>query len=129
MMFDDRTHSRPLQPLQEHANDGVKVGMSSWKYPGRCGQVYDAARYNSRGKFSEGKFERECLSEYADIFPTVCVDAGYCEFTSPQHVASLCQQVPQSFRLGFKVRYDHAESLVLGRDVELLRFWLAGEGF
>jgi hypothetical protein len=29
-----------------------------------------------RGKVAKTRFERECLSEYAEVFKTVCVDAA-----------------------------------------------------
>lgn len=92
-------HSK-LAPLAEQR---VCIGTSSWKYPGWCGQLYDEQRYLTRGKFSEAKFERECLAEYAQIFPTVCVDAGYYRFPSEKWLESLCLAVPPSFRFSFKV--------------------------
>ena len=52
-------------------DQGIYVGTSSWKYPGWCGQIYDDQRYLTRSKFSKKKFEKNCLTEYAEIFPTV----------------------------------------------------------
>jgi uncharacterized protein YecE (DUF72 family) len=89
--------------LAELAKQGVFVGTSSWKYPGWCGLVYDEQRYITRGKFSEAKFNRACLAEYAETFHTVCVDAGYYQFPTGKHIAELCQQVPEGFRFAFKV--------------------------
>jgi hypothetical protein len=54
----------------------VFVGTSSWKYPGWLGQLYEEERYLTRGKLSESRFNRTCLAEYAEVFPTVCVDAA-----------------------------------------------------
>jgi hypothetical protein len=62
----------------ELAAKGVFIGTSSWKYPGWRGMSYDESKYLTRGKFSESKFERERLAEYAQTFKTVCVDAAYC---------------------------------------------------
>ena len=59
--------------VKEAAKTNVFIGTSSWKYSGWCGQIYDEQKYLTRGKFSEAKFERECLSEYAETFSTVCV--------------------------------------------------------
>jgi len=56
---------------------GVYIGMSSWKYTGWCGTIYDRSRYEYRGKLAETRFKRDCLREYAEVFKTVCVDAGY----------------------------------------------------
>ncbi|MCE9519710.1 MAG: DUF72 domain-containing protein [Verrucomicrobia bacterium] len=103
MMFDERTHAKMHEPLAALASQGVFIGTSSWKYPGWLGQVYDDSRYLTRGKFSEAKFERECLVEYADTFPTVCVDAGYYKFPTDKYLYRLCADVPSSFRFGFKV--------------------------
>ncbi len=56
---------------------GVFVGTSSWKYAGWLNQLYTPARYAYRGKVATTRFERACLSEYAEVFKTVCVDAAY----------------------------------------------------
>jgi hypothetical protein len=67
------------------AAQGVFVGTSSWKYPGWRGQLYDEAKYIWRGKFSEARFDRLCLAEYAQVFKTVCVDAAYYTFPTPPY--------------------------------------------
>lgn len=89
--------------LKELASQGVFLGTSSWKYPGWCGQIYDEQRYLTRQKFSEAKFERECLSEYAQTFRSVCVDAAYYKFPTEKYLGDLCAQVPAGFRFSFKV--------------------------
>ena len=38
--------------------------------------LYDLARYECRSKFAEIRFKRDCLEEYAEVFMTVCLDAG-----------------------------------------------------
>jgi len=97
----------PVTALREAlaalAERNVYVGTSSWKYPGWTGQLYDEQRYLYRGKFAESRFERDCLEEYAQVFRTVCVDAGYYKFPSPEYIAGLCAQVPDGFRFCFKV--------------------------
>lgn len=85
------------------AASGVFVGTSSWKYPGWRGQLYDSARYAWRGKFSNARFEKNCLAEYAEVFKTVCVDAAYYAFPSVQSLEGLAAQVPPDFQFGFKV--------------------------
>jgi len=85
------------------AQQGVFLGTSSWKYPGWLGQIYDPARYVFRGKFSQSRFERLCLAEYAEVFSTVCVDAAYYTFPSSRQLGELAAQVPASFRFSFKV--------------------------
>jgi uncharacterized protein YecE (DUF72 family) len=79
------------------------IGTSSWKYEGWLGQIYDEQRYLTRGKLSTRRFETECLEEYAKIFPSVCVDAGYYRFPSEKYLGNLCAQVPDGFRLCYKV--------------------------
>ena len=85
------------------AGRNILVGTSSWKYPGWRGLLYDSDRYNFRGKFAISRFERECLEEYARVFKTVCVDAGYYQFPTPSFLAKICAQVPDDFRFSFKV--------------------------
>jgi uncharacterized protein YecE (DUF72 family) len=73
MEFDrDRLKAR----LSDLAAQNIFIGTSSWKYSGWRGIIYDEQRYVYRGKFAESRFEKNCLSEYAEVFKTVCVDAG-----------------------------------------------------
>ena len=92
--------------IQTLARQGVLIGTSSWKYPGWLGQLYDPGRYQTRGRFSNAKFEAGCLTEYAETFGTVCVDAGYYAFPSEKYLSGLVEQVPPHFRFGFKVTED-----------------------
>jgi uncharacterized protein YecE (DUF72 family) len=85
------------------AEAGVFVGTSSWKYPGWNGLLYDEARYVYRGKFANTRFERNCLSEYAEVFKAVCVDAAYYTFPTVKYLEGLAAQVPDDFRFAFKV--------------------------
>lgn len=85
------------------ARQGLFLGTSSWKYPGWIGSIYTADRYLYRGKLAESRFERDCLAEYAEVFPTVCVDAAYYKFPDPRSLATLMGQVPDGFRFTFKV--------------------------
>lgn len=101
MAFPSRELSRAAQTLAHGSH--VCLGTSSWKYEGWIGQIYDEQRYLNRGKFSIKRFEAECLGEYAEIFPAVCVDAGYYRFPSEKYLANLCAQVPEGFRLCYKV--------------------------
>lgn len=92
--------------LRRLAADGVFLGTSSWKYPGWLGSVYDEQRYLWRGKVSESRFDDNCLAEYAQLFPTVCVDAAYYRFPEPEGLRKLAAQVPDGFRFTFKVTDD-----------------------
>jgi uncharacterized protein YecE (DUF72 family) len=99
--------ARELQPqISALAAHGLFVGTSSWKYLGWCGSIYDEERYLTRSKFSEAKFERECLSEYGETFRSVCVDAGYYRFPTEQYLSGLAAQVSGGFEFAFKVTED-----------------------
>jgi len=89
--------------LENLAIQGVFVGTSSWKYPGWCGTLYDRARYEFKGKFAQTRFNRHCLSEYAEVFKTVCVDAAYYNFPSQQYLQTMVNQTPEDFQFAFKV--------------------------
>lgn len=89
--------------VQTLAEANVYIGTSSWKYPGWLGLLYDEQRYVYRGRFSDKRFRNDCLEEYAQVFRTVCVDAGYYTFPSPQYVDGLCAKVPDGFKFSFKV--------------------------
>lgn len=106
------------QQLGQLAAQGIYIGTSSWKYAGWCGLIYDEQRYLTRQKFSGAKFERECLTEYAKTFHTVCVDAGYYQFPSETYIGGLCGQVPEGFKFGFKV----TDEITLKRFPNLPRF-------
>src|SRR6266480_2718560 len=87
----------------ELADNGVFVGASSWKYEGWFGQLYTPARYEYRGKVAKTRFQRDCLSEYAEVFKTVCVEAAYYDFPRREYLEGLADQVPDDFRFGLKV--------------------------
>lgn len=88
------------------ASRNIFVGTSSWKYEGWLGSIYSRELYEHRGRVAAKRFEAECLSEYAQTFRTVCVDAGFYRFPSEAYVARLCEQVPEGFLLSFKVTED-----------------------
>ena len=119
MHFDLLSYRRRVAEL---ATKGIYVGTSSWKYPGWCGLIYDEQRYLTRSKFSEAKFERFCLAEYAETYKSVCVDAGYYQFPTEQYLASLSEQVPDDFKFGFKV----TDEITVKRFPSLARFGVKG---
>ena len=65
--------------------------------------LYDDARYVWRGKFAESRFQKNCLTEYAEVFKTVCVDAAYYAFPTEKYLVGLASQVPPDFQFAFKV--------------------------
>jgi len=102
------------------AGQGLFIGTSSWKYPGWRGMLYDENRYLTRGKFSESRFNRDCLSEYAEVFKTVCVDAAYYKFPDQRYLEGMVSQVPEDFLFGFKV----TDEITLKKFTNLPRFGL-----
>ena len=104
--------------VQRLAASNIFIGTSSWKYDGWVGQIYDEQRYHYRGKFAETRFERDCLTEYAETFKTVCVDAAYYQFPSEKYLMGLVSKVPADFLFTFKVTDD----ITLKRFTNLPRF-------
>jgi uncharacterized protein YecE (DUF72 family) len=96
----------------------VFIGTSSWKYPSWLGQFYSPSRYEYRGKFAKTRFEHGCLSEYAEVFKTACVNAAYYTFPSEKYLAGLISQVPSDFQFGFKV----TDRVTIKRFPNLARF-------
>ena len=108
------------QAVAEWAHRGLYVGTSSWKYPGWRGMLYDEARYVYRGRFSEARFEKLCLTEYAQVFKTVSVDAAYYKFPDHAYLEGLVSQTPPDFLFGFKV----TDEITIKRFPNLPRFGL-----
>ena len=89
--------------LADLAARRIYVGGSSWKYEGWLGQIYSREKYELRGRFSKKRFEETCLSEYAQLFPTVCGDFAFYQFPTEAFWEKLFRQTPANFRWGFKV--------------------------
>jgi len=68
--------------------------------------LYEEDRYIWRSKFAESRFKRDCLSEYAEVFRTVSVDAAYYAFPTEKYLQGLAAQVPPDFKFAFKVTDD-----------------------
>ena len=100
MAFDREQMKKKAAAL---AARGVYAGTSSWKYQGWFGQLYTPSRYEYRGKIAARRFERDCLTEYAEVFKTVSVDAAYYDFPRREYLKKLADAVPDDFRFGLKV--------------------------
>jgi len=99
----DFDRDRLRQKLADLATQRIFIGTSSWKYEGWIGQIYSRNRYLARGKFSQKRFETECLSEYAATFPIVCGDFSFYQFPSEQYWERLFHSAPPSLQYAFKV--------------------------
>ena len=89
--------------LHSLAEEGIYLGTSSWKYEGWMGQIYTRERYFTRGRFSQKKFDSECLTEYAETFPAVCGDFSFYQFPSESYWQRLFAAAPPQLKFGFKV--------------------------
>jgi uncharacterized protein YecE (DUF72 family) len=101
--FDRRRLSDRLNAL---ASQNVFIGTSSWKYEGWLGQIYRRDRYLTRGRFSQKRFNDECLNEYAETFPIVCGDFSFYQFPSQQYWSKLFGSAPAKLQFAFKVPGD-----------------------
>ena len=88
---------RNRERIRRWSSKGVLFGSSSWKYPGWKGQVYN------RAYPSQKVFERECLSEYSELFPTVSADFALYDFPSPDMMRMMHEQTPDTFKIALKV--------------------------
>jgi uncharacterized protein YecE (DUF72 family) len=95
--------NRLAPKLRALAERNVFFGTSSWKYEGWLGSIYRKDRYVERGRFSQKKFERECLREYAETFPVVGGDFSFYQFPSPDYWKKLFDETPPSLKFGLKV--------------------------
>jgi len=98
--FDRAGLARKLAALRD---EGILLGGSSWKYEGWLGQIYTRERYQTRGRYSQKRFEQECLAEYAEVFPIVCGDFSFYQFPTPQFWSRLFGSAPRQLQFGFKV--------------------------
>ena len=89
--------------LAELSAKSIYIGTSSWKYEGWLGQIYSPDRYLTRGRFSQKRFEAECLGEYAQVFPIVCGDFSFYQFPTAAFWRKLFESAPSSLRVALKI--------------------------
>jgi uncharacterized protein YecE (DUF72 family) len=95
----ERLHSK----LAALASQDIFIGTSSWKYEGWIGQIYSRDRYLARGRFSERRFQAECLREYAATFPIVCGDFSFYQFPAESYWQRLFASATPALKFAFKV--------------------------
>jgi uncharacterized protein YecE (DUF72 family) len=88
------------------ASENIFIGTSSWKYEGWLDQVYSRQRYTTRGRFSQKRFNDECLGEYAETFPIVCGDFSFYQFPSESYWRKLFASAPSTLQFAFKAPED-----------------------
>jgi uncharacterized protein YecE (DUF72 family) len=101
MLFEPSQIAPVLARLADE--NGLFVGTTSWKFPGWCGVLYDEDDYLWGKHFSKARFNRECLTRYAEVFRSVCVDATYYHLPRKGEFEKLAAMVPERFRFTFKV--------------------------
>ncbi len=101
--FDRHRLSARLAAL---AAQNILIGTSSWKYEGWIGQIYSRHRYLTRGRFSQKRFNDECLNEYAGTFPIVCGDFSFYQFPSESYWRKLFASAPATLQFAFKAPED-----------------------
>ena len=89
--------------LHDLAREGIWIGTSSWKYNGWLDQIYSRERYMTRGRFSQKRFEAECLTEFAETFPIVCGDFSFYQFPAPEFWQKLFASAPAPLKFALKV--------------------------
>lgn len=98
--FDRRGLADKLAKLRQ---ENIWIGTSSWKYDGWFNQIYSRSRYQTRGRFSQKRFEQECLNEYAEVFPIVCGDFSFYQFPAETFWQKLFSSAPRDLNFAFKV--------------------------
>jgi len=88
---------RNAQRIRRWASQGIYFGSSSWKYPGWKGMIYN------RSYPTKKVFDRECLTEYAEIFPTVCADFALYDFPDMRAMQLIHDQTADDFKVSLKV--------------------------
>ncbi|RFA29273.1 hypothetical protein CAI21_09310 [Alkalilimnicola ehrlichii] len=119
-LFADQDHAsgsavRPIHyPAAVHALGEklpaiLRLGTSSWHYPGWAGLVWDKV-------YSEAQLSRDGLPAYAEhpLFRTVGVDRGFYRPLTQDQYAAYAAQVPVDFRFVVKAPALITDALVRG---------------
>ncbi len=83
--------------IRRWASRGIYFGGSSWKYIGWKGQIYNK-KYSSKKSF-----EQNALTEYSQLFPTVCADFALYDFPDPDKMKIIHDQTTDDFKVALKV--------------------------
>lgn len=90
---------RELESLRERLPSRLRLGTSSWTFPGWAGLVYHQRYANQRA------FLRDSLGEYAEhpLMRTVGIDRGYYTPVPREDLEAYARQLPDGFRAAMKV--------------------------
>ncbi|MET0334640.1 MAG: DUF72 domain-containing protein, partial [Rhizobacter sp.] len=91
------THDEALVALAGQLPPQLRMGGSSWSYPGWNGLVWD-------GEYGESKLSRDGLAAYArhPLFRSVCIDRTFYRALTTLQYAHYAAQVPDDFRFVVK---------------------------
>jgi len=95
---------------------GLRLGGSSWSYPGWAGKVWDR-------EYDESRLARHGLAAYAQhpLFRTVCLDRAFYRALSATQYALLAAQVPDDFRFVVKAPLAVTDATVRGENGRALQ--------
>ena len=105
--------AQPIEPdvqrLADSLSPRVRLGTSTWSYPGWAGIVWD-------GVYAESRLAKEGLTAYArhPLLRTVCVDRAFYRPISASQYARLAAMVPADFRFVVKAPSLVTDALVRG---------------
>lgn len=90
---------RELESIRDRLPAKLRLGTSSWTFPGWAGLVYHQRYKDQRA------FLRHSLGEYAQhpLMRTVGVDRGYYTPVSEEELSGYSSQLPDDFRAAMKV--------------------------
>lgn len=111
-LFGPPEHPRKeeLETLARALPSSLRMGTSSWTFPGWKGLVYHR-KYSSQKAFVQGS-----LGEYAahPLFRTVCIDRGFYQPLGDTTLAGYGAQLPADFQCALKV-WRRIATRVFGR--------------
>lgn len=104
-------HDEALRALGAALPARLRLGTSSWSYPGWAGIVWDAAH-------PESKLSKSGLTAYAQhpLLRSVCIDRGFYRPLTEAQFARYAAQVPDDFRFVVKAPALVTDAQVRGED-------------
>lgn len=100
-----------VQALADALPPQVRLGTSTWSYPGWAGIVWD-------GVYAESRLAKDGLTAYArhPLLRTVCVDRAFYRPISASQYARMAAMVPPDFRFVVKAPSLVTDALVRGEE-------------
>ena len=83
-------------------HENIFIGTSSWKYEGWLDQIYSRERYMTRGRFSQKRFNAECLANTPKHFPSFAAISRSINFRRESYWRKLFGSAPATLQFAFK---------------------------